>query len=370
MDSSRMLSLSRPKKHHRPTPSHHAHAPSSRVVCPGTGKRCHPQPAKVAGLLSQCFLMEMLYGYGFCFIIYTLMFILYVQISLYMYTYMVYIIYYILYNIYILYHIYIYIYIILYNIIYYKYYKYYILYIINFICYMYDVMLCYITIYCVICMMLYYGKYYIILHYIILYYIILYYITLYMLCYVMLYHIILFYIILYIIFFYLYIILYICVLIDIYIFAYIQYIHMVQTFWVLVKWPKIPGGPPYHFGTCRALTNDLVLHGAIFILEKIWRGHVSRLAVWPECDILPIRCICEVTLKYIIMNENFMSKGQGPAFSWRFPTEFETSSNPSDPVIKPDAPRYRSMLPSCVQDATNIWQAQRTGKKTMDWIGQ
>lgn len=103
--------------------------------------------------------------------------------------------------------------------------------------------------------------------------------------------------------------------IDIYIFAYIQYIHMVQTFWVLVKRPKIPGGPPYHFGTCRALTNDLVLHGAIFILEKIWRGHVSRLAVWPECDILPIRCICEVTLKYIIMNENFMSKGQGPAFS-------------------------------------------------------
>ena len=234
-------------------------------------------------------------------------------------------------------------------------------------------MLCYVILQYIVLydIILYYGKYYIILHYIILYYITLYYIILHyiMLCYVMLYHIILFYIILYIIFFYLYIILYMCT-IDIYIFAYIQYIHMVQTFWVLVKRPKIPGGPPYHFGTCRALTNDLVLHGAIFILEKIWRGHVSRLAVWPECDILPIRCICEVTLKYIIMNENFMSKGQGPAFSWRFPTEFETSSNPSDPVIKPDAPRYRSMLPSCVQDATNIWQAQRTGKKTMDWIGQ
>ena len=147
------------------------------------------------------------------------MFILYVQISLYMYTYIVYIIYYILYNIYIYYITYIYIlyYIILYII----YYKYYILYIINFICYMYDVMLCYVILQYIVLydIILYYGKYYIILHYIILYYIILYYIIL---CYVMLYHIILFYFILYIIFFYLYIILYMCT-IDIYIFAYPVY---------------------------------------------------------------------------------------------------------------------------------------------------
>ena len=244
----------------------------------------------------------------------------------------------------------------------------------------YYIILYYITLY-------YITLYYIILYYITLYYIILYYIILYLLniyytifrniyihyiYYGVLCYIILLYIILYIICFYLYIIYYICVL-WIY-----WYIH-------ICIYPIYTYGPDF-LGACEATQDSRRTSLPLWHVSgsdkrscsawcylhpgKKWRGHVSRLAVWPECDILPIRRICEVTLKYIIMNEDFMSKGQGPAFSWRFPTEFETSSNPSDPVIKPDAPRYRSMLPSCVQDATNIWQAQRTEKKSMDWMGQ